>query len=353
MDNKSVLITGGAGFVGHHAVEHLLKSRPDISIKILDGLSYAGSLNRLTDIALFSSWVDEGRLEFIYHDIRAPIEENCDVWHRIGSVDYIIHMAAETSVDKSISDPSSFVQANFVGTFNMLQYALRLHQQREIKLFIQVSTDEVYGKAEEGVYYEEWDTLRPSNPYSATKAAADCLAYSFHETYGLPVVVTRTMNNFGERQHPEKLIGCALRSILNGVDVIIHGESPEVAGSRCWLHARNHADALLFLMERDIADIVGDIFHIVGEEKTNLEIVGSISDIVGVEAKLRFVDFSSCRPGHDKRYAMSGKKMENMGWRAPMTFSESFKRTIQWTLSRPEWIFPDKYTEMKRRTFGI
>ncbi len=284
---KKVLLTGGAGFIGHHTIEGILKKFPeDTEVIVLDRLSYAGDLNRITDMEQFSQWRKEDKIKFVYHDIRAPILGG--VRACIGEkVDYIINMAAETFVDRAIADPEPFVQSNVIGTFNMLEFARGL-KKGSLKAFFQISTDEVYGPAPVGVYYKEWDRLKPSNPYSATKAAADCLAYSYYNTYRLPVIITRTMNNFGERQHPEKLIGSVLKSLIADKEVIVHGASPAEVGIRSWLHARNHADALIFLLKKGIP---GDIYNITGEEFNNMDVIEKIVSFATLPARYKFVDF--------------------------------------------------------------
>lgn len=330
--SKSVLVTGGAGFIGHHVVEHFLRNT-DWEIVILDALNYAGNLNRLTNIDSFEA--NRHRVKFVYHDLRAPIMEG--VAGMIGQVDYILHLAAETHVDKSLQDPTPFVYSNVVGTLNMLEFAR--NYQTDLKRYIQISTDEVYGPAPEGINWKEWDRLKPSNPYSATKAGADCLALAYANSYKTSIIITRTMNNFGERQDPEKFVPKTIRHLLRGEKVIIHG-TPDNIGSRHWLHARNHADALLFLLTHGEN---GEIYNVVGDiELDNLEMANKIAKVVMnrelIAEEVEFIDFYKSRPGHDRRYALDGMKIREAGWEPKVPFDESLERTIKWTLKHREWL---------------
>jgi len=332
LKGRKILITGGAGFIGHHVVEHFLKNT-DWEIVILDSLNYAGNLNRLSSISIFEA--NRHRIKFVYHDLRAPITGG--VANMIGQVDYILHLAAETHVDRSLQDPTPFVYSNVVGTLNMLEFAR--NYQTYLKCYIQISTDEVYGPTPEGINWKEWDRLKPSNPYSATKAGADCLALAYANSYKMPIMVTRTMNNFGERQHPEKFIPKTIRHLSNGEKVIIHG-TPDNIGSRHWLHARNHADALLFLLTHGEN---GEIYNVVGEiELNNLEMANKIAKVVInrelMAEEIEFIDFHKSRPGHDRRYALDGTKIREMGWKPTVPFDESLERTIKWTLKHKEWL---------------
>lgn len=327
---KRLLLTGGTGFIGHHTVEHILKNT-NWTIVILDSLSYAGNLHRLTDILVFDECFKAGRIEIVHHNIQAPIPTS--IAARIGHVDHIIHMAAETHVDRSIVDAQPFVMTNFVGTYNMLEFARTISG---LEMFLQISTDEVFGPATHvSKGFLEWDRHKPSNPYAATKAAADDLVYSYFKTHDLPVMITHSMNNFGERQHPEKFIFKTLMSLLQGDAVEIHGTKRKV-GSRCWLHARNHADAILFLLQHGKA---GEKYNIAGEEMTNLEMARVVADVSGVPLKPRFVDFHKCRPGHDRRYALNADKMRKMGWVPPMALVDSLAKCIEWTIDRQnDWL---------------
>jgi len=318
-----VLITGGAGFIGHHTVEHFLKNT-DWEIIVLEGFNYAGVIRKITDISVY----DPRRVRFVYHDIRSPISEF--IKKQIGKIDYIIHMAAETHVDRSLEDPYRFVSTNVIGTFNMLEFA-KVHEG--LQKYIQISTDEVYGPAPKGKDFKEWERLKPSNPYSATKAGADCLAYSYSKCYKMPIIITRTMNNFGER-HPEKFIPMVVRNLLLNKPIVIHGIPPNIS-SRKWLHARNHADALLFLLKNGT---IGDIYNIAGDEMDVETLAKKIALIMGKRPVFKYLDFHSTRPGHDLRYSLDDSKIRKIGWKPPFSFERSLKKTIKWMVKNKEWL---------------
>ena len=315
-----VLITGGAGFIGAHLVEHIHKNT-DWDILVLDRLNYAGSLDRL-------EWCRaDKRVKFYFHDIRAALPEQ--LLSRLGRVDYIIHAAAETHVENSLNGPQVFVESNVLGTFNMLEAARRTGVER----FVMVSTDEVFGPAPQGVDYKESDRLDPSNPYSATKAGAEHLASVWAKCFKMPLITTRTMNNFGERQHPEKFVPLVLRKVLRGEKISIHHKG-EIIGSRKWLHARNHADAILFLLrEKKLG-----AWHIAGDELNNLELAQRIADTAGKPLEYQLVDFHSSRPGHDLRYSLDDSKLKAAGWQPPVDFEHSLNKTILWTMQHAEWL---------------
>jgi dTDP-glucose 4,6-dehydratase len=333
-----IVVTGGLGFIGHHLVEHILVGT-DWNVVIVDNLSYAGSFHRLLDMHGFEVWKD--RVRVVLHDLQQPLTGTDE--DLVGSADYAIHLAAQTHVDHSIANPGPFVASNMVGTYHLLEWARR---QTDLQRLICVSTDEVYGPAPDGVFFKETDPVNPSNPYAATKVGADALAMAYRTTYRLPVVVTRTMNNFGERQHREKLIPRAVRCALVGEPMPLHADLTDLStgdevttdriGSRTWLHARNHADALVFLLDKGD---VGPIVHVSGnEEHDNRTIVRKIEAMVGKPIAVDYVDFHKTRPGHDRRYALDGTKLQEMGWTPPVAFDESLARTVSWYVQRPEWL---------------
>jgi dTDP-glucose 4,6-dehydratase len=225
---------------------------------------------------------------------------------------------------------------------NMLEYA------REVKpeVFIQISTDEVYGVAPIGVEFPEWSSVVPSNPYSASKAAQEAICIGYWRTYGVPVVITTTMNNYGQRQDKEKFVPLVIRKVLAGETVTLHAyPGCQVAGSRFYLHARNHADAVLHLLKGIIpklyanGDALPDRFNVVGDrEVNNLDMAQFIARVVGKELRYVMTDSHLSRPGHDTRYALDGSAMRKIGWRAPVDFEESLEATIQWTLKHPKWL---------------
>ena len=328
---KRVLITGGAGFIGHHVVDYLLE-RTDWQLVLLDRLDTSGDLNRLTHLPIWPA--QKARVTFVHHDLKAPF--NDAICARLGSIDYIFHLAASTHVDRSISDPMLFVGDNVVGTGHLLEYARTLPA---LSLFINFSTDEVFGPAPTGVAHSEESPYKPSNPYAASKAGAASLGYSYFTTYKLPVITTYTMNNFGERQHPEKLIPRTIRSVLRGERMPIFAElengTVKSVGSRFWLHARNTASALLFLVN---AARPGEAYNVVGfDELTNLEMAQQIAAIIGQPLLYDLVDFHAVRPGHDRRYALDGSKLKRLGWQPEVDFKSSLEGTVTFALRHPEW----------------
>jgi len=323
-----ILITGGAGFIGHHLCEHFLKNT-NWDIIVLDKLNYASSgFDRLRDVGCFNF----KRVAVLTTDFSGAIPEG--IIKEIGWVDYILHLGAETHVDRSIKDPEPFVISNVVGTMHILNFARKL---KDLKKFVYFSTDEVFGPAPEGVFYKEWDRYNSGNPYAASKAGAEELSLAYANTYGIPVFITHTMNAFGERQHPEKFIPMTIKKILSGEKVLIHADKTKTKpGTRFWIHCRNIANAIHFLLEK--AEI-RQKYNIVGEkEVNNLEMAQFIADVIGKPLDYEMVDFHSSRPGHDLRYALDGTKMEKMGWKLPIDFEKSLRKTIRWTLKNREWI---------------
>lgn len=333
-----VLLTGGLGFIGAHTVEGYLKTT-DWKITVLDSLRFAGRMERLTDIEGY----DPSRVEVRWHDLRSPIHEQL-AWS-IGEVDFIINMASDSHVDRSITDPVPFVHNNVMLVLNMLEYARKVKPKK----FIQVSTDEVYGPAPFGYSHIETDPLKPSNPYSASKASQEQIAFSYWRTFDVPIIVTNTMNNFGERQDKEKYVPMVIRRILREEAVQIHArpnnDNTWTPGSRVWLHARNHADALRFILENvDVPKYSEGVdghprFNVAGErEIDNLKLAHMISNILEEELIYDLVDFHSQRPGHDLRYSLDGTKLREAGWVPPLSIEESFEKTVRWYRNNPEWL---------------
>lgn len=333
-----VLITGGAGFIGHHMVEHFLKNT-DWDLIILDRLTYAANgLSRLHDVQAFDER-QRKRVQFFPIDITQSI--SVGVEKEIGSVDYLIHLAAETHVDNSISDPRPFVMSNVVGTMELLQFARRLHN---LQKFVYFSTDEVFGPAPNGYSYKENDRYDSRNPYSASKAAGEELCMAWSNTYKLPVIVTHCMNAFGERQHPEKFIPMVVRKILRKETITIHADVTRTkAGSRHYIHCRNIAAGLLFLLDHAKGNInngfIREKFNIVGErEIDNLALVqlihSNLEAATGSKWPLQYelVDFHGSRPGHDLRYALSAERLRKLGWSPPNTFEQSLEKCIRWMI---------------------
>jgi|TARA_R100000030_G_scaffold7757_2_gene5408 dTDP-glucose 4,6-dehydratase len=336
---KRALVTGGAGFIAHHVISQILK-QTDWEIVTLDRLDFSGNLNRLQDVLKDFSDEDRSRVNVVFHDLKAAV--NPLIASEIGKVDYILHLAAGSHVDRSIEYPMEFVLDNVVGTANILDYARSVDN---LERFVYFSTDEVFGPAPAGVNYEENDRYNSTNPYSATKAGGEELAVAYHNTYGVPVYITHTMNVFGQRQHPEKFIPMCIKRIRDGESITIHSDPTKtVPGSRHYIHAEDVADALLFLLNQDTIEENNwggakcPKFNIVGaRELNNLELAQMIALIQNKQLNYELVDFHSQRPGHDLRYALSGEKMKMMGWE-PKPIEERVSEVVQWTLDNPRWI---------------
>lgn len=338
---KRVLITGGAGFIAHHLIGQILKVT-DWEIVTIDRLDYSGNLNRLHDLMLSFDVETRKRVRVVHHDLKAEL--NPLVRSEVGRVDYILHLAAGSHVDRSIEYPMEFVLDNVVGTCNILEFA-RL-QKDNLERFIYFSTDEVFGPAPNGIKYKENDRYNSTNPYSATKAGGEELAVAYENTYGLPVYITHTMNVFGERQHPEKYIPMCIKNIRDDKTVTIHSDSTRtIPGSRHYIHAEDVASAVLFLLhyEGTFEPTWGNAkcpkFNIVGsEELNNLELAQIIANAQGKKLNYELVDFHSSRPGHDLRYALDGNKMKDLGWVPSKSVKERVAEVVEWTLENERWI---------------
>jgi dTDP-glucose 4,6-dehydratase len=319
-----ILLTGGAGFIGHHLVQRLLTDGHQLTL--IDRLDHSGNLNRLAEIGL-----PNRNARFVFHDLRAPI--NSQLAAQIGPQDWILHLAAATHVDRSIEDPLAFVMDNVVATCNILDHARNVGCNG----FLYFGTDEVFGPAPPGRRYKEDERYRSGNPYAATKAGAEELAISFHNTYQLPVIVTHTMNVIGERQHPEKFVPNTIAKVLAGEDVTIHADTTCTRpGSRFYIDAHDVADAISFLLR---AGSAGQKYNIVGaEEVNNLELAQQIAQIMGRDLHYSMVSWHASRPGHDLRYALCGDKLATCGWKPPTALRATLERIVNWTLCNERWL---------------
>ena len=340
---KKVLLTGGGGFIGGHTFAHIMHNT-DWQLTIIDSFRHKGKTDRITEMLdNHPDWRE--RVTVITHDLKAPFSPQ--MIDRIGPINYIINMASESHVDRSITDPRDFIENNVHLTLSVLEYARVLKGQllSPLEKFIQISTDEVYGPAPDGHNHKEGEPHKPSNPYSASKAAQEDICYAYWRTYDLPIAITNTMNIIGEMQDPEKFLPMLIRGIKAGNKVTIHANADgSKIGSRYYLHARNQADALIFLLKGVDFPKYGDgndigRFNVVGEyEINNLELAQKVAAILGKELHYELVDFHSSRPGHDLRYALDGSKMAALGWKAPLSLDESLKNTVEWTIAHPEWL---------------
>jgi dTDP-glucose 4,6-dehydratase len=334
--SKRVLLTGASGFVGSHVLRHILINT-DWYVVCPTTFTHKGLTDR---IRLAVSGIDEGysRVKVIRCDFTAPISSVTA--HEFGKIDYVINVASESHVDRSIEYPATFIINNVSLICNLLDWA-RIAQPEKV---LQISTDEVYGPAVGNHAHQEWiDQHLPSNPYSASKAAQEDIAFAYWRTYDVPLAITNTMNIIGESQDPEKFMPMTIKRVLAGEEMTIHASSEGEIGSRFYLHARNQADGLLHVLKQHFPKY-GEAsrlerFHIVGErEVNNLEMAQMIADAVGKPLKYKLVDFHSSRPGHDLRYALDGTKISDTGWKAPVPLEDSLRKTVEWTLAHPEWL---------------
>jgi dTDP-glucose 4,6-dehydratase len=316
-----ILVTGGAGFIGCNFARHVAQSRPDWEIVVLDKLTYAGRRENLADL--------EGRRGFTF--VQGDIADKDAVAAVLPGCAYVVNFAAETHVDRSLYDAGSFIQTDVYGTFVLLEEARR---SRELKMFVQISTDEVYGSVESGSS-RETDALMPRNPYSASKAGADRLAYSYFATYKLPVIVTRASNNYGPFQYPEKVIPLFVTHALDDIPVPLYGDGLNV---RDWLYVDDHCRAIDLLLERGAP---GETYNVGGgNEVRNVDLTRRILSLVGKpESLIRPVQD---RPGHDRRYSLDCAKLRAMGWDPQVPFEEGLRRTVDWYRAHEDWWRPIK-----------
>jgi len=338
--SKTILITGGAGFIAHHLIEKVLRET-DWQIVSIDRLDYSGNLNRLNEVVMSFPEIERKRVKVIHHDLKAAL--NPQIISMIGKVDLIAHLAASSHVDRSIKYPMEFVLDNVVGTVNLMDYARNLDS---LDLFVYFSTDEIFGPAPNNIKYKENDRYNSTNPYSASKAAGEEMVVAYENTYELPAIITHTMNVFGERQNPEKYIPMCIKKIRDDEIVTIHTDPTKtIPGSRHYLHAKDVADALLFLynldksaLELDYGEARCQKFNIVGEtEIDNLKLAQFIANIQHKTLNYELVDFHSSRPGHDLRYALDGEKMNKLGWK-PKSAYKQLEEVVNWSLINNTWL---------------
>ncbi|PWM43265.1 MAG: dTDP-glucose 4,6-dehydratase [Clostridiales bacterium] len=331
---KTMLVTGGAGFIGSNFIHIILNEQPNIIVINVDSLTYAGNLENLSDIENQNNYI------FIKADVcdRKTIDRIFDEYE----IDYVVNFAAESHVDRSIVDPEIFLKTNIIGTQVMLDCAKKHWSLRpddkyckEYKngvKFLQVSTDEVYGAlGAEGVFVETMP-LMPNSPYSAAKSSADMFVRAYHETFGLPVNITRCSNNYGPYQFPEKLIPLMINNCLHNNKLPVYGDGMQI---RDWLHVNDHCKAIYTVL---IKGVNGEIYNIGGNnEKANIDIVKLIIKTVGKSESL--IEYVKDRPGHDRRYAIDNTKITTqLGWKPLYTFENGMAKTIEWYLSNTKWV---------------
>ena len=329
--NKTILVTGGCGFIGHHFVEHIINNT-NWNIIVIDKLTYASMGFKRFDEKIFENAIYNKRLKIITWDLAN--EFSVGLIKEIGDINIIVHMAAETHVDNSIENPIPFVKNNIMSTLYLLEYSRKL---KNLETFFYFSTDEVYGPALGEKLYKEDERHNPTNPYSASKSGAEQLCVAYHNTYNIPIIRINVMNAFGEKQHVEKFIPKVIKKVLNNETVKIHSyPDKKTSGTRFYIHARNIAAGVLFLLKNGI---IGESYNLTGEkEVSNLEMAKIIAKTMETKLNYEMVDFHSSRPGHDLRYGLDGNKMFDMGWSLPVNFEDSIKKTVLWTLKNKDWL---------------
>ncbi|MGW6912607.1 NAD-dependent epimerase/dehydratase family protein [Kitasatospora sp. NPDC054939] len=337
----NVLLTGASGFVGAAALDHLL-THTDWQITCPVSYRHHGDGTRITDV-LDRHPSERGRVTVIAHDLALPITE--PLRRRIGPVDYIWNIASESHVDRSLAEPTPFIRNNVELMLNVLDFA----REVQPKLMLHMSTDEVFGPAAGGYSHHEWDAIRPSNPYSASKAAQEAIGYSFWRAYNLPLLVTNTMNLIGPAfQHPEKYLPKIARAVLRGEKLTVHASPEGQSGSRCWLDIRDFAAAWLWLTKLYTGDdtvtyypsMPSELlrFNVVGEEVSNLDLALLMADVAGTSLDYELVDYHSQRPGHDPRYSLDGSKLAEAGWAGPRPLRQTLADIVAWYRANPQWL---------------
>ncbi len=318
-----LLVTGGAGFIGSNFVRYMLSRYPDYSVVVLDKLTYAGNLANLADVA------GNPNYRFVRGDI-------CDaqlVDGLVAEVDAVLNFAAETHVDRSILDAGGFIQTDVYGTFVLLEAA----RKHNIRRFLQVSTDEVYGDVPEGSSLES-DPFRPRSPYSASKAGGEMMVQAYHVTYGVPTLITRGSNNYGPFQYPEKLIPVLITNALDGQELPVYGDGRQI---RDWLYVLDHCSGIDLVLHEGK---VGEAYNVGGgNERENLDVIHQVLELLGKDRSL--VRFVKDRPGHDRRYSVDCGKLRKLGWTPSRDFEEELAETVRWYVANEAWWRPLKSGE--------
>lgn len=337
--NKRILLTGLGGSISTHFLAHIMH-QTDWDVVGIDSFRHKGWMDRIVEVSKeHPKW--RKRITVVTHDMNAPFSSLTK--KKIGHIDHIINMASLSDVEASIQDPVAFIQNNVNLALNMLEYA----REAQPEVFIQISTDEVYGASASkfGDLRKEWDAIIPSNPYAASKACQEAIAISYWRTYGVPLIITNTMNNFGEMQQPNKFPVIIQKAIQKDQEVTIHGKEGLI-GSRSYIHSRNFADAVMFILNNcpphmhipNSADRP-DRYNIAGDRQLdNLELSQLIAKLMGKELKYKLVDSHTARPGHDPHYGLDSTKLYALGWKPPLDFETSLKNTIKWQMENPDWI---------------
>ena len=330
---KKILITGGAGFIGSHVVRLFVKKYPEYAIYNLDKLTYAGNLENLTDIEKYPN----------YHFIKADIVDGNKMFELFQQYQFdgVIHLAAESHVDRSIENPMEFIMTNVVGTVNLLNAARKIWEDSTgKKMFYHVSTDEVYGSLGETGAFTETTPYMPHSPYSASKASSDHFVRAYHDTYGIPIVISNCSNNYGPNQFPEKLIPLFINNIKHQKKLPVYGKGINV---RDWLHVEEHATAIDTIFHKGK---ISETYNIGGNnEWKNIDLIKKLIEIVDRKlgrpdgTSLSLITYVTDRAGHDLRYAIDASKLKNeLGWEPKIKFTEGFETTVEWYLANEKWL---------------
>ena len=359
---KRALLTGVGGFVGHHVLEFFLRNT-DWEIICVDSFRHKGTCRRVDEILSDGfSESDKERVKVYVHDLSVPIDpqlENLILERRVDDrgnlvskpLHYVFNLASESAVERSTTDPVACLRNNYELSINMLEFARRLDKDHRLEQFVHISTDEVYGEAGPTGSHVEWDRILPSNPYAASKAAQEAMCIAYWRTYNLPISIVNIMNMIGERQDPEKFLPKIIQKVAVGEEMPIYCDKSGGdihIGSRVYLHAQNMASALVFIAGlrckryKDFEltyEAVPDRYNVCGDQElNNLELAQLVAKTMGKDLKYKLVESDSARPGYDRRYSLDGSKLLALGWKPAMTFEESIKRIIDWSLENSHWV---------------
>lgn len=335
---KRVLLSGAGGSIGIHVLDHLMLNT-GWEVICTDSFAHKGYFDRISQTLDHNPHWRE-RISSITHDLTTQFSYR--EIEKLGKIDHIINLASRADVWESVDDPVPFVKNNVDIALTMLELARVLKPES----FIQFSTDEVYGPSDIGQGHAEWDTILPSNPYSASKACQEAIAISYWRSYGVPVIITNTMNNFGQFQGSAKYPVIIQKKLMAGEEIEVHVSSDGQIGTRHYIHSRNTADAVLFILRNLPAHSHEpgtrdrpDRYNVVGDaHMNNLELAQSIAKLMDKPLKYKLVDFHTQQPGHDVHYGLDGSKLAGLGWKSPVSFEKSMKDTVDWQLANPQWI---------------
>lgn len=345
---KTVLLTGAAGFIGSHVLRYIL-DETSWDVVCLVTFRHKGKSDRL-ELALAGH--DASRVRILFHDLQGPISPQTDA--AMGPIDYVFSIASDSHVDRSLEEPVEFMQRNVAIITNVAEWA----RHRPIEALVHLSTDEVYGPAHDGQAHREWmDPIKPSNAYSASKAAQEAYLFSQWRSADLPLVILNLMNQIGQTQDPEKFVPRVLSAAVKGTELLIHAAPDGTIGSRMYMHPKCLASAMVFAVgyttneegsvyQSGISESLryslgGDLpfrFHVAGTEIRNDQLALLVADHAGRELNWRAVDAKTSRPGHDLRYALDDSKIRSWGWTPPMGLADAVRETVEWTLQHPEWL---------------